>query len=129
MISKLNKDISYHAQQWKIKNTTIWWLKKINETNSCKIKIWGEFNLTIIKIKQISFRKSKFLQLDLTLNLLLSPVVTYKHDYVQTLNLRTSFLLDLHHTSIHACDFEIPFKGFRSRLVDLYNNYSTSTWL
>ena len=35
----------------------------------------------------------KFLQSDLTLNLLLPPVVTYWHDHVQVSNLRTPSLL------------------------------------
>ena len=59
---------------------------------------------------------------DLTLNLLLPPVVTYWHDHVQALNSRTPSFLDLQHISIHACDFEIPFKGFKSRFVDLCSN-------
>ena len=37
-----------------------------------------------------------FLQSDLTLNLLLSHVVTYWHDHVQTSNPRTLLFLDLH---------------------------------
>ena len=53
-----------------------WWSKKTYETNSFKVKTWGEFDLAILKVKQIHYRELKFLQSDLTLNLLLPPIVT-----------------------------------------------------
>ena len=43
-------------------------------------KIWGGFNLTFLKVKKKkkkNYRESKFLQSDLTINLLLPPLVTY----------------------------------------------------
>ena len=55
----------------------IWWPKKTEETNHFKVKTWGEFNLAIFKVKQIYYRELKFLQSDLTLDLLLPLVVTY----------------------------------------------------
>ena len=77
MKSRLNKDKSYHAQQRKIKKATIYCLRKTNETNSFREKTLRGFYLFILKVKQIYYRESKFLQSDLTLNLLLPPVVTY----------------------------------------------------
>ena len=73
-------------------------------------KTWEGFDLTILKVKQIHYRESKFLQLDLTLNLLLS-LITYWHDHMQASTPRILHFLDLHHTSTHACNFEIPLKG------------------
>ena len=103
------------------KKKTIWLSRKTNETNSFKVKTQGKFDLTILKVIQINHKESKFLQLDLTLNILLPPVVNYSHDHVQTSNSQTP-LLDLHHTSTHASDFDISLKGFKSWLVDLCSN-------
>ena len=103
------------------KKKTIWLSRKTNETNSFKVKTQGKFDLTILKVIQINHKESKFLQLDLTLNILLPPVANYSHDHVQTSNSQNP-LLDLHHTSIHVSDFDISLKGFKSWLVDLCSN-------
>ena len=105
----------------KKKKKTIWSSWKTNETNSFKIKTQGKFDLAILKVIQINYRELKFLQLDLTLNILLPLVVTYSHDYMQTSNSQTP-LLDSHHTSTHASDFDISLKGFKSWLIDLCSN-------
>ena len=105
----------------KKKQKTIWSSRKTNETNSFKIKTQGKFDLAILKVIQINYRELKFLQLDLTLNILLPLVVTYSHDYMQTSNSQTP-LLDSHHTSTHASDFDISLKGFKSWLIDLCSN-------
>ena len=42
-----------------------------------RLKIWTGFDISILKVKQSHYRESKLLQSDLTLNLLLPPVVTY----------------------------------------------------
>ena len=34
------------------KENSKWWPKKTNETNPFKIKIWGGFNLTILKVNK-----------------------------------------------------------------------------
>ena len=103
------------------KKKTIWLSRKTNETNSFKVNTQGKFDLAILKVIQINYKESKFLQLDLTLNILLPPIVNYSHDHVQTSNSQTP-LLNLHHTSIHASDFDISLKGFKSWLVDLCSN-------
>ena len=76
----------------KVNNTTIWWLRKTDEMNHFKVKIWRGFNLTIFKVNTSTIRELKFLQSDLTLNLLLPPVVTYWYDHVQALNAQTPLL-------------------------------------
>ena len=45
--------------------------------NRFNVKTWREFNLVILKVNTYTIRELKFLQSDLTLNLLLLPVVTY----------------------------------------------------
>ena len=51
------------------------------------VKTKGWFDLTILKVYKSTNRELKFLQEDLTINLLLPLVVTYWHDHVQVLNL------------------------------------------
>ena len=63
--------------------------------NHFKVKTWEGFDLVILKVKQIHWGESKFLQLDLTLNLLLPPIVTYWHKHVQVLSPQTPFLVGL----------------------------------
>ena len=95
----------------------IWRSKKTNETNSFKVKTWGGFDLAILKVKQIHYRESKFLQSNLTPNLLLPPVLAYWHDHVQAPNPRASSLLDLLCINTHVCDFEIPLKGLATQTL------------
>ena len=76
-------------------------------------KIWPNYP----KVKQIHYRELKFLQSDLTLNLLLPPVVTYWYNYVQALNPWTYSLLDLLCTNTHVCDFKIPLKGLATQTL------------
>ena len=45
--------------------------------NRFKVKIWGGFDLAILKVKQIYYKRIEVFTKDLTLNLLLSHVVTY----------------------------------------------------
>ena len=70
----------------KVNNTMIWLLKKTDETNRFKVKTWGGFDLTILKVNQIHYKRIEVFTKDLTLNLMLPPVVTYWHNRVQALN-------------------------------------------
>ena len=70
----------------KVNNTLIWLPKKTYETNHFKVKTWGKFDLTILMINQIHYKRIEVFTKDLILNLMLSPVVTYWHDYVQAPN-------------------------------------------
>ena len=65
-----------------------------------KVKTWGEFDLTILKVNQIHYKRIKVFTKDLTLNLMLPHIVTYYHDHVQVSNLWTPSLLGL--TAIQA---------------------------
>ena len=42
-----------------VNNTTIWWSRKTNETDRFKVKTWGGFNLAILKVKQIHYKRIK----------------------------------------------------------------------
>ena len=79
----------------KVNNTMIWWPRKINETKRFKVKTWGGFDLIILKVNRIHYKRIEVFTKDLTLNLMLFPVVIYWHDHVQTLNPRALSLLRL----------------------------------
>ena len=79
----------------KVNNTMIWWPRKINETKRFKEKTWGGFDLIILKVNRIHYKRIEVFTKDLTLNLMLLPVVIYWHDHVQTLNPRALSLLRL----------------------------------
>ena len=63
--------------------------------NCFKVKTWIGFDLVILKVKQIHYKRIEVFTKDLTLNLMLPHVVTYSHDHVQALNPRTPSLLGL----------------------------------
>ena len=79
----------------KVNNTMIWWPRKIDETKRFKVKTWGGFDLIILKVNRIHYKRIEVFTKDLTLNLMLLPVVIYWHDHVQTLNPRALSLLRL----------------------------------
>ena len=79
----------------KVNNTMIWWPRKIDETKRFKVKTWGGFDLIILKVNRIHYKRIEVFTKDLTLNLMLFPVVIYWHDHVQTLNPRALSLLRL----------------------------------
>ena len=79
----------------KVNNTTIWWPRKINETKRFKVKTWRGFDLIILKVNWIHYKRIEVFTKYLTLNLMLPPVVTYWHDHVQTPNPRAPSLLGL----------------------------------
>ena len=56
-------------------------------------KTWREFDLTILKVNQIHYKRIEVFTKDLTLNLILHPIVTYWHDHMQGSNLQTLSLL------------------------------------
>ena len=105
----------------KINNITIWWFRKIYEINCFKIKIWGGFDLTILKLKQIYYKRIEIF------------TIIFNHKSIATScsNLLTrscanskftdSFFHSIYNNiSTYTCDFEIPHKGFKSSsVVDL----------
>ena len=48
----------------KVEKTVIWWPRKTNETNCFKVKTWGGFNLTILKVN-----KSTMIEWKITIDL------------------------------------------------------------
>jgi len=76
----------------KVNNITIWWPRKTNEMNRFKVKAWRGFNLAILKINQIHYKRIKVFTKNLTLNLMLPLVVTYWHDHMQAPNPWTALL-------------------------------------
>ena len=54
------KDHIMHSSE-KIKNTKIWLLRKTNETNRFKVKTWGGFDLTILKVNKSTNKELKYL--------------------------------------------------------------------
>ena len=68
-----------------------------------KVKTWGEFDLVILKVNQIHYKRIEVFTKDLTLNLMLPYVVTYWHDYVQVSNPRTPSLPGFTATQAHPC--------------------------
>ena len=44
-----------------VNNTTIWWPRKTDEMNRFKVKTWGGFDLTILKVKQIHYKRIEVL--------------------------------------------------------------------
>ena len=112
----------------KINNTTIWWLRKIDETNYFKVKTWGGFDLSILKVKQIPYKRIEVF------------TIRFNHKSITTSsnNLLTrprassestdSFSSWIYTNPSHlACDFEIPLKGFRSPLVMILMQQLCST--
>ena len=51
--------------------------QETNETKRFKVKTWRGFDLAILKINQIHYKRIKIFTKDLTLNLTLPPVITY----------------------------------------------------
>ena len=71
----------------------IWWPKKIDETNRFMVKSWKGFDLTILKAKQIHYKRIEVFIIRFNSKSIATPVVTYWHDHVQASNLRTPSLL------------------------------------
>ena len=94
-------------------------------------KTWRGFDLTILKVNQIHYKRIEVFTKDLTLNLILYPVVTYWHDHMQASNPQTLSSWIYSNTSCIAFDFEIPLKGFRSPSVMILMQQlcSTNAWL
>ena len=73
--------------------------------------------------KQIHYDRMKVLQQIFFIKSKVTSCSTYSHGHVQ-LQLHRLFYLNLLHTNTHICDFEIPFKDFRSPSV--VNHYAAT---
>ena len=116
----------------KVNNIPIWWPKKTEETNCFKVKTWGGFNLPILKVEQIHYKRFEVFTIRFnpksiatsSSNLLTRPSVNS-----ESMNSFPSWTYC--NTSAHTCDFEIPLKSFRSpSVINLIcsNFYNTESW-
>ena len=99
----------------KVSNTTIWWSRKTNETNSFKVKTWGGFDLVILKVKQIHYKRIEVFTIRFNPKSIAtssSNLLTRPHASFESTNSFSSWTYC--NTSTHSCNFEIPLKGFRS---------------
>ena len=99
----------------------IWWLRKIDETNCFKVKTWGRFDLPILNVKQIHYKRIEVFTIRFNPKSIATPssnLLTRPHASSESTD---SFSLWIYYnTSTHACDFEISLKGFRlPSVVDL----------
>ena len=102
----------------KVNNTTIWWPRKTNKMNCFKIKTWGWFDLTILKVKQIHYKRIEIFTIKLnpkSIATFSSNLLTWPHASSKSMDSFSHWIYC--NTSTHACDFEISFKGFRLPLV------------
>ena len=93
--------------------------QETNETNCLKVKTEGRFDLTIIKVKQVHYKRIEIFTIKFNPKSIAtssSNLLTRPRASSESTNYS---LLDLQHTSSHAYDFEILLKGFKSPLVDL----------
>ena len=82
---------------------------KTNETKSFKVKIWGGFDhYKRIKVFTIKFNAKSIANSN-------NNLLTRPHASSRSTN--SFFSWTYCNTSTHACDFEIPLKGFRSPSV------------
>ena len=92
-------------------NTTIWWSRKTDETNHFKIKTWREFELAILKVKQIHYKRIEVFTIKFnpksiaTLN---SNLLTRPRASSESTDSFSPWIYC--NTSTHACDFEISLK-------------------
>ena len=96
--------------------------------NHFKVKTWGGFDLAILNIKQIHYKRIEVFTIKFnpksiatsSSNLLTRPFASSKS--------MDSFSFWIYsNTNLLACDFEIPLKGFRSRSVMILMQQLCST--
>ena len=99
----------------KVNNTTIWWLKKIDETNRFKVKTWRGFNLAILKVKQIHYKRIEVFTIRFNSKSIAtssSNLLTWPRSSFESMNSFSSWIYT--NTSAFACDFKIQLKGFNN---------------
>ena len=112
----------------KVNNTMIWWSRKTDKMNCFKVIIWRRFYLTILKVKQIYYKRIEFFTNRFNLksiatsssNLLTRPCTSSK-----STNSFSSWIYT--NTSHLAYDFEIPLKGFKSPSIMILMQQLCST--
>ena len=110
----------------------IWWPRKTNETNHFKVKIWRGFDLAILKVKQIHYKRIEVFTIKFNPKSIAtsnSNLLTWPHASSESTDSFSSWIYS--NTSTHACDFEIPLKSFRPpSLINLVCNnfYNPGYW-
>ena len=112
----------------KVNNTTIWWPRKTDETNCFKVKTWGGFDLVILEVKWIHYKRIEIF----TIRFNPKSIATSCNNLLTRPRVSSEFTDSFSswifcNTSTHAYDFEILLKGFRSSpIVDLVcSNFTT----
>ena len=92
--------------------------------NRLKVKTQEGFDLAILKVKQIHYKRIEVFTIKFnpkSIAISSSNLLTRPRASSESTDSFSSWIYC--NTSIHACDFEIPLKGFRSpSLVDLCSN-------
>ena len=91
---------------------------KTNETNRFKVKTWGGFDLAILKVMQIHYKRIEVFTIKFnpkSIAISSSNLLTQPHANFESTDPFSSWTYC--NTSTYTCDFEIPLKGFRSCLV------------
>ena len=96
----------------------IWWPKKTNEMNHFKAKTWRGFNLTILKVKQIHYKRIEVFTIRFNPKSIAtssSNLLTRPWASSESTNSFSSWI----YTNIShlACDFEIPLKGLATQTL------------
>ena len=95
--------------------------QKTNETNSFKVKTYGGFDLTFLKVKQIHYKRIEIFTIRFNPKSIAtssSNLLTRSHASSKSMDSLFSWIYCI--TSTPTCDFEIPLKGFKSpSVVDL----------
>ena len=112
----------------KVNNTMIWWPRKTNKTNCFKVKTWRGFNLAILKIKQIHYKRIEVFTIRFnpkSIATSCSNLLTRPYANSESTNSFSSWIYI--NTSRLACDFEILLKGFKSPSVMILMQQLCST--
>ena len=109
----------------------IWWPRKTNETNHFKVKTWGEFGLTILKVKKIHYKRIEIFTIRFnpkSIAILCSNLLTRPRANSESTNSFSPWTYC--NISTYTCDFEIPLKVFRlsSIMICSSNFYNIGSW-
>ena len=90
--------------------------QETNETNCLKVKTWGRFDLTIIKVKQVHYKRIEVFTIKFNPKSIAtssSNLLTWPRANFESTDSFSSWTYC--NTSAYTCDFEIPFKGLATQ--------------
>ena len=85
---------------------------------SLKVKSWGGFDLAILKVKQIHYKRIEVFTIRFNPKSITTPssnLLTQPRANFESTNSLSSWTYC--NTSTHACDFEIPLKGLATQTL------------